>query len=370
MGNLRGCRRTSPFGRARATLSVLFLGSAGYLHSLSSAQTVCGVDQTTPIRVEDATGVDALRAAVSCTAGGAVEADWVGNITLLEPIAVAEGTYLYVTGEGDLAETHDDSFQTNGTRLFEVSQGGGLTLTRLKLSGGTAAEGSGGAIYASSANLTLDNCTFETNVATEGNGGAVWAEGGNVTIMGGEFLANTAPGYGGAVYAVEGRLVVQGGSRFEGNEAVVGGGLFCGLGGDVGANKPLVLCSITDAEFESNSDVRDNKDNVDYFSYYDGGGAAAFMFAVGDITDSLFDGNKARLSGGALHGGAESTLSVNGCTFFNNTSEKFGGAITASSMTLGGSTHFTNNEAGEDGGAVCNTLRFIMYGVLVRVAGT
>ena len=170
--------------------------------------------------------------------------------------------------------------------------------------------------------------------------------------MGGEFLANTAPGYGGAVYAVEGRLVVQGGSRFEGNEAVVGGGLFCGLGGDVGANKPLVLCSIADAEFESNSDVRDNDDNVDHFSYYDGGGAAAFMFAIVDITDSLFGGNKARLSGGALHEGAETTLTVNVCTFFNNTSEKYGGAVTASSMAVGGSTQFTNNEAGEDGGAV------------------
>ncbi|CAN0424258.1 unnamed protein product, partial [Laminaria digitata] len=78
----------------------------------------------------------------------------------------------------------------NGTRLLEVSEGSSLTLTRLKLSGGTAVKG-GGAVYSQSANLTLDNCTFQGNVVTEGNGGAVWAdgEGEHVTIVGGEFLA-------------------------------------------------------------------------------------------------------------------------------------------------------------------------------------
>ncbi|CAM9615199.1 unnamed protein product, partial [Laminaria digitata] len=78
----------------------------------------------------------------------------------------------------------------NGTRLFEVSQGGGLTLSRLKLSGGSAT--GGGAIYSRSASIALYNCVFDGNVAKEGNGGAVWADGGSVTILGGEFLANNA----------------------------------------------------------------------------------------------------------------------------------------------------------------------------------
>ncbi|CAN0262602.1 unnamed protein product, partial [Laminaria digitata] len=107
---------------------------------------------------------------------------------------------------------------TNGTRLFELSEGGGLTLSRLKLTGGSA--GSGGAIFSRSASVTLDNCTFEGNVATDGNGGAVWADGGNVTIVGGEFSANHATNYGGAVYAIDGRLTVQAESRFEGNTAI------------------------------------------------------------------------------------------------------------------------------------------------------
>ncbi|CAM9270736.1 unnamed protein product, partial [Laminaria digitata] len=114
-----------------------------------------------PIVVEDATGVVTLRAAVSCTGGDAVEANWAGNITLDLPVAIEDGTFLSVTGEGDLAEVNGDSSLANGTRLFKVSPGGGLALTRLKLSGGAATDG--GAIYSSSRNLTLDNCTFESN---------------------------------------------------------------------------------------------------------------------------------------------------------------------------------------------------------------
>ncbi|CAN0513056.1 unnamed protein product, partial [Scytosiphon promiscuus] len=128
---------------------------------------------------------------------------------------------LTLTGGDDLAQVHGDGSQTNGTRLFEVSQGGGLTLTRLKLSGGSAEDG--GAIYSRSANLTLDTCVVEGNVATDGNGGAVLADGGTVTIVGGEFLANNATRYGGAVHADSSLMEVRGGSRFEGNAGVGGG---------------------------------------------------------------------------------------------------------------------------------------------------
>ncbi|CAN0136527.1 unnamed protein product, partial [Laminaria digitata] len=113
--------------------------------------------------------------------------------------------FLSVTGEGDLAEVHGGG---SHTRLFQVSRGGSLTLTRLKLSGASAAVG--GAILSESADLTLDNCTFEGNVATDGNGGAVSAHGGNVTIVGGEFSGNSATRYGGAVHSIDGKLVVQG----------------------------------------------------------------------------------------------------------------------------------------------------------------
>ncbi|CAN0448733.1 unnamed protein product, partial [Scytosiphon promiscuus] len=235
------------------------------------------------------------------------------------------------------------------TRLFQVSPGGSLTLTRIKLSGGSA-EG-GGAIYSEAATLTLDNCTFDGNVATNGNGGAVWAEGGNVTIVGGEFLANNATVYGGALYVVEGILVVQGGSRLQDNKAEVGGALFCGVEEEE-TFKSQAYCSITDAKFLSNTAARDEQEWVEDRAERDGGGAAMFQSATVEITDSEFSWNHARLSGGAVYGGVDTNVSVNGCTFGNNTSEFFGGAVSASSLTLGGGTQLTDNSADDDGGAV------------------
>ena len=354
METFRGTRSaSSPVSREWTTLlCVLLVGLAGRLDSLSAAQTVCGVERATPIRVQNATGLADLQAAASCAGGGEVEADWAGNITLNSPIEVAEGTFLSVTGEDFLAEVHGDSLLANGTRLFDVSAGGGLTLTQLRLSGGKATDG--GAISSVSASLTLDNCTFQGNASPDGDGGAVWAKGGNVTIIGGEFLSNWANDYGGAVYAFEGTLLVQGGARFEQNVAVVGGGLFCGLE-EVGAGKPVVMCSIIDAEFVSNVDVRttnDDDDDVEGVHYLDGGGAAAFLYAAVNITNSVFNRNEAQHAGGAVHAGDQTTVEVNGCTFEDNTSEKYGGAISASVMTVGGNTKFINNWAKLAGGAV------------------
>lgn len=162
MENLRGIRRTRSrlLARVWTTISVLsFLGSGEYLDyslSMAVAQTDCGETTTTAttttapvIRVEDATGVVMLLAALDCaaagaaTGGGKVEADWVGRVSVDDPIVVPEGTFLYVTGEDDQAEVHggggslggDDTVtvgggggsqtnnnnNNNGTRLFEVS---------------------------------------------------------------------------------------------------------------------------------------------------------------------------------------------------------------------------------------------------------
>ena len=359
--------RPPPFERGwtRLSVPVLLLGSAGYLNLLSVAQTVCDERQITPVRVRNATGVGILRAAVNCTGGGEVNAEWAGRVAVDVPITIAEGTFLSVTGEDDLAEAHADGSQTNGTRLFEVSDGGALALSRIKLSGGSA--GDGGAIHSRAATLTLDNCTFDGNVATDGNGGAVWADGGNVTIVGGGYFDNNATKYGGAVHSVDASLVVLGGPRFEGNTAIAGGALFCGLG-EVGREKPLALCAITDAEFVSNTAAREEQGSISDLSYLDGGGAAMFRYASVNITDSVFSGNYARLSGGALHGGFHTNVSVNGCTLRDNISGKYGGAISASSLILGRGTLLRNNSAMDDGGAVSATRYLIQWsGVHVLV---
>lgn len=353
MERLGGIGRTCPFIQTWGILPVLLLTSVVYLDSLSSAQTVCGELKTKPIRVEDAAGVIALRAALKCTGGDIVEAEWAGRVIVRAPIAVGEDTILSVTGQDDLAEVHGVGSGSNGIRLFEVHQGGSLTLTRLNLSGGSAA--AGGAIYSQSSNLTLDNCVLDGNVATDGGGGAVWADDGNVTIVGGGFFVNNATRGGGAVYATNSRLVVQNGSKFQGNTAFAGGAIFCGSS-HPGVDELAVLCSIKDAEFVSNNASSEIQDGDHVSLYYEGGGATMFLLTNADIADSVFRENHADTFGGALHGGIDTNVSVDGCIFANNTSESYGGAISASSMTLGGGTQLAHNSATGGGGAVSATV--------------
>lgn len=344
---------TAPFHRLRTTLLyVLLVSSGGWgRKTLVSAQSDCIGTRTEAIPVEDEAGVAALRSAVNCTNGGTVEANWVGRLPVGSPIVVADGTSLSVTGEDDSAEVYASSV----TSLFEVGTGGALTLTGLKLSGGSAQEG--GAISSSRADVMLLNCTFQGNVATVGNGGAVSATGGNVTIVGGEFSNNTAARYGGAVFTNTGSLAVEGGASFENNEAIQGSALFCG-----GAEAAEVVCSLSDAVFTSNNAFNDVVTVTDDFAILPGGGAAAFLFANISVTDSVFRGNFARVQAGALYGGIGSFLDVNGCTFEENESSFYGGAIGASSMTLGGGTLINNNAVNRSGGGVsgicCNALFF------------
>ncbi|CAN0215079.1 unnamed protein product, partial [Laminaria digitata] len=208
--------------------------------------------------------------------------------------------------------------------------------------------GNGGAIHSDRASLTLDNCSFDGNVATEGDGGAVWADGGDVTIVGGEFLSNRATLNGGAVLATDASLVVKEGARFENNKAVEGGALYCGVAG-FGLGTGLgPSCSISNAEFVSNNASLEtffDFDDVVRWEDLDGGGAAAFWFTEADITDSVFTNNHAQFTGGAVFGGNDTDIKVEGCIFSSNTAMGFGGAIGASSMTLGGDTQLLDNKA-------------------------
>ena len=351
-------RQTCRFRRVWTTLlfCVASLGSTGLLKSQSWAQEEYGDNSTTPLRVENATGVDILRAAANCTGGGSLEVDWSGAIPLDSPILVASGMVLSIMGEDTLAEVS----AVSQTRMFEVSPGGKLTLIHLKLSGGT--EAGGGAIHSKSAALTLDGCAFHGNVAIDGDGGAVWAEGGNVTILGGEFFGNKATGNGGAVaLAGVSNLAVLEGSIFDGNTALEGGALYCNGVAESG----LARCSLDATQFTSNIATAEGEGPffLDFSEEVEGGGAVAFFNATADITDSVFSGNHANYSGGALLGGTGTDITVNGCKFDGNTAEVFGGAIAAASIILGGNTQLTsNNVSSSDDREIPGDTRAILNG--------
>ncbi|CAM9190499.1 unnamed protein product [Ectocarpus sp. 8 AP-2014] len=340
-------------------LSALVLVSAGGPIWQSWAQVVaCGTSSdTSPLRVESSADAVVLGDVVNCTGGGAVEVVWAGAISLDTAISVGSGTFLSITGENDTA-----GVQGGGQiRMFGVSPAGGLTLTDLKLSGGSAA--SGGAIRSSMAAVTLNSCAFDGNIATDGDGGAVWVEGGELTIVGGEFSGNSASGNGGAVLTTDAAVAIENGTRFEENSAIEGGGLFCG-----GSENATLLsasdnasCSLNGVIFAFNnasSETILDYDNMaapstqaPLITLY-GGGGAAFYHTVVNITDSVFEYNYAQLSGGALFGGTDSVMAIDGVTFENNFTPGFAGALAASTATLGGNTLFMNNSAMQSGGGV------------------
>lgn len=315
------------------------------LRSWAQAQGTCSSStSSTQFRVESPLEALALNAAVNCSDGGQVNAVWAGAVTLDGPISIGARTFLSITGGDQQAEAQGALV----SRLFDVSSGGGLTLTGLKLSGGSAENG--GAIRSYGA-LTLDSCVFYQNLAT-GDGGAVWVTQGELTIVGGEFSENTANQFGGAVFSIDGDLTIQEDTAFEGNRAAEGGAVYCG--GTDSAADAASSCSFANVLFEQNEAFTDIDfgDFATPWTTLNGGGAVAFEFADVDIKDSLFKGNFAQLSGGALFGGFGTDILIDGCTFDNNTTPGYGGAIAASSVSLKGSTELMYNEATRHGGGV------------------
>lgn len=117
----------------------------------------------------------------------------------------------------------------------------------------------------------------------------------------------------------------------------------------------LARCSFNNTAYTSNNATFDSSEDRTIgipSNGVEGGGAVAFLFASANITDSVFVDNYAQDSGGALLGGNSTDITINGCTFENNSALEFGGAIAAASMILGRNTRLTGNRAYSSGGAV------------------
>ncbi|CAM9812841.1 unnamed protein product, partial [Ascophyllum nodosum] len=341
-------------------LSALALASVSTISLRANALVAaCGSEEN--LRIDDATGLENLKAAVNCSGGGSVVAVWSGDVTLESPVLVGSGTFLAVLGQREGGAVARGGSQT---RLFEVSPGAQLTLSRLKIAEGSAPQG--GAIL-SYGSLTLDTCEFDGNVATNKSGGAVWAGAGDVTISGVEFSGNSATSFGGAVFTLGAELVIDGGARFDANQAEEGGAVYCR--GSNGSSEDSLLtasCTLRDAVFLGNNasmekdvDLSDVVNLDDYTNNVGspwrvlfGGGAATFVNAEVNISNCDFIKNSAQVAGGALYGGNATKLNINGCTFEGNSAVGVGGAVAASSATFGGGTELRGNNASSHGGGI------------------
>ena len=96
-----------------------------------------------------------------------------------------------------------------------------ITVTSCSFDGNTAKYG--GAIYVTDSNLTLNASTFIGNNAT-GHGGAIYVTDSNLTLNASTFIGNNATSHGGAIYASGSNLTLSD-NMFSGNTARNGGAM-------------------------------------------------------------------------------------------------------------------------------------------------
>ena len=281
--------------------------------------------------------------------GGAIYA--LGNVhfgegaVIRENRAPTQGGALRVTGTltfraGSLVEanrTDDERSTTYGGAVF-LDGTAAISGTAFK-NNRTASTGNGGAIYVQNGSVRLsDGTLMEGNQASKG--GAVLANKSSVKTSDSAWKANSAA-HGGAVTVLSGSLTVQeenggksgAGTVFESNTASTAGGAI------YAQNSPVVLGSGT--RLEGNQASK--------------GGA---VYATGDgttrlvVADTVFKGNTASASGGAVH--AQLTdVSLGKGTRLEGNQASMGGAVAAvqSNLTVT-DVVFKDNVASQAGGAL------------------
>ncbi|MBR1671839.1 MAG: hypothetical protein IJ702_02830, partial [Fretibacterium sp.] len=258
---------------------------------------------------------------------------------------------------------------------------------------------SGGAIYATAADVTVTTGTFDGNTATGGNGGAICTTGtvqvdggsfggttkntaarggaidaGTANINGGTFTNNEATGTtgGGAVYATT--VALTGSPSFTNNTAAAGSGgaVYAGnsitiVGGTFITNKATTAVAATPANggaiysagtvSVTNGSFTKNSASVTGAGDTANGGA---IYANGNVTavsGGIFSENSA-INGGAVYSNGKGDLALSGGTFANNTAATNGGAIYAKGKVTvtnpNSTTNFTtvNTATAGSGGAI------------------
>ena len=184
----------------------------------------------------------------------------------------------------------------------------------------TNATGYGAAVYSFANELILDNVTIKENNAT----GYLIKSNGKLTITGSEISESMS----GDVIRQEanGDILIEN-SVFEDNVATDNSAY-----GVININSGSGKLVIEDSKFINNNTRQgvikgNNKYNIDIkgTEFTDNTNAAAFGGAIYtsgvklDITDCVFDNNKAYKSGGAIYVGRPTTATVDKCIFIDNT---------------------------------------------------
>ena len=231
-------------------------------------------------------------------------------------------------------------------------------------SNGNYSQMHGGAIYnAGVINITGDNAIFAGNTS-EYVGGAISNNGtieignnaqfiGNIAEGLPESVSSDRGGQGGAIHNQGGTITIGTGSKFYGNEArgYAGGAIYQDNNADVGSSS---LTIGNNAEFVGNKSAASHGGAI---MNYDSTGSDSIDATLNIGTNTRFEKNEAKKSGGAISNWGGNTTVGEGSSFKQNTAKTDGGAVANQSggtMTINGGTTFEGNTATGNGGAIYN----------------
>jgi predicted outer membrane repeat protein len=202
-------------------------------------------------------------------------------------------------------------------RVMRIDPAGtGTVIEGIRFENGFAPDAGdwGGGLYADDADVTLRDCVFESNTAVQAGGGLA-SNLGDITLEDCLFRSNT---------------VTSAGSD--------GGAIFATAGGVVGGNS----YRITDCRFELN-----HAENT--------AGAVRLDWGIGQVTSCVFDGNSSNELAGAVWLRSSADVTIDHCEFTSNTAVTEGGAIRvidAGTVCRVRNSVFRGNEALASGGAI------------------
>ena len=234
---------------------------------------------------------------------------------------------------------------------------GGVVLSNSDVMNNVAL-GQGGGVYNNdAADLTINNSRFSVNISQDG--AAVFNELASVlSVTNTTFTANAASDDGGAIYNDDGTVISSRTIYASNTAAGSGGAIYNASNGDVTlSNDTFALNSSTTRGGSANNfglmTVVDS--SFSHNTAVDGGAIATARSL--DVSGSTFSENDAGDDGGAIYNDEVGLVTLDRSSFLQNTAVDDGGAVANSDtgdMTVSFSA-LTGNIAGSDGGAIHNT---------------
>jgi hypothetical protein len=245
------------------------------------------------------------------------------------------------------------------SRIFRLTPGHTATITSLVISAGYGDNGGGG-VFNDHATLTIDNCTIQGNAAPQdqnGKGGGIYNDGSGgsatLTVRNSTVVTNRTGLAGGGIYNSDGATLNLTNTTVSGNQAFGQiSDTVPSQGGGIANDGTLIVTS---------SSINDNFAGADGPPVPSGTGGGISSTGTLTITDSSINGNVVGLGGGGIF--VQGTATITNTTLTSN--EVYGtgndvifgdgGAIQIMSGTVTISNSiFSGNTAGQTAGAIAN----------------